>query len=125
MCHDFVDQVVEQATKEDLEKSLAREQHETFILVDELARHSALYAKLREEVLALAVSAITSIQALKKLPYQQMVINETFRPYPGVTTNEHVAPNNIILPTGGGPSGSAPVLVRKGDLATLRSYASQ
>lgn len=91
----------------------------------QLARHPAVYSKLREEILTLPYSDATSIRALKRLPYLHMIINETFRLYPGVTTNERIALNDTVLPTGGGSSGSSPVTVTKGSMVTLSFYALQ
>ena len=89
----------------------------------QLARHPDKYSKVREEVLTLPDTSVTDAIVLQKLPYLRMIIDETFRLYPGVTTNERVALDDTILPTGGGPLGTAPVFVSKGDLVTMSFYA--
>lgn len=89
-----------------------------------LARHPHVWAKLRREVLALApATEDLSFERLKSLKYLQQVLNETFRLNPTIGTTRRIALRDAIFPTGGGPDGSAPIFVRKGDAVTTSFYA--
>ncbi|MCJ1386707.1 hypothetical protein MMC17_009833 [Xylographa soralifera] len=87
-----------------------------------LARNSTVYLTLRQEVLRLGDQELT-ITNLRSLPYLQHVIDETFRLNPTVGQNARIALRDTVLPTGGGPSGSAPILVCKGDAVQFNFYA--
>ncbi|KAL8960511.1 MAG: hypothetical protein Q9183_005453, partial [Haloplaca sp. 2 TL-2023] len=91
-----------------------------------LARHPAVYSKLRNEILDAELSPCNlTFERLKGLKYLQSVISETFRLNPTIGTNSRMALKDTILPTGGGPSGSgtSPILVRKGDIVVFGFYA--
>ena len=81
-----------------------------------LARHPAVFSKLREEILA--VRDITA-DGLKRLPYLQSVINETLRLWGPVTYMTRVALKDTRLPAGGGRAGTSPVFVPKGSILTI------
>ena len=89
-----------------------------------LARKPTIYSKLRREILGLEGRNMT-YKAIKSLSYLQAVINETLRLFPGAGTNERVALKDTILPTGGGPEGTAPVYVCKGDTVNVNFYCLQ
>ncbi|KAI5796428.1 cytochrome P450 [Geopyxis carbonaria] len=77
-----------------------------------LARHPAVYARLRREILA--SDPLTSFERLKALPYLRHVLAEVLRLYPAVPVNSRTATRDTLLPTGGGPAGTAPVLIPSG-----------
>ena len=88
-----------------------------------LARNPNCYAKLRQEILAAGEQAAWTFERLKSLKYLQSVINETFRLNPAIGSNNRIALRDTILPTGGGPLGTAPIYVKKGDKVTMSFYA--
>ena len=89
-----------------------------------LARNPNVYTKLRQEILAAANDqAPWTFERLKSLRYLQYVINETFRLNPAIGTNTRMALQDTVLPTGGGPSGTSPIFVKKRDIVTMSFYA--
>jgi cytochrome P450 len=93
-------------------------------LLFHLARYPNVWAKLRHEALTLApVTEELSFERLKSLKYLQHVLNETLRLNPVTGTVGRIALRDAILPCGGGPGGSAPVFVKKGDVVTISLYA--
>ncbi|KAJ5995766.1 n-alkane-inducible cytochrome P450 [Penicillium waksmanii] len=84
-----------------------------------LVRHPEVLAKLRreiEETVGVGPEASDPvISQVKKLPYLSLVIKEVLRLYPSVPVNSRAAERTTTLPTGGGPDGTAPVLIRKGE----------
>ena len=87
-----------------------------------LARNPGVYAKLRQEILALNDAGLT-FERLKSLKYLQNVMNETFRLNPAIGQMNRVALHDTMLPTGGGFEGTSPVFVRKGSVLTTSFYA--
>lgn len=51
-----------------------------------------------------------------------MLIRPALRLYPSVPLNSREAVKTTILPTGGGPDGTIPILIRKGELVVLSPY---
>jgi cytochrome P450 len=64
----------------------------------------------------------SSLKACKEV---QNVIWETLRMYPLVPINGRVALKDTTLPTGGGPDGKQPVVVKKGELVGYSAYVMQ
>ena len=87
-----------------------------------LARNSEVYAKLRQEIMAVKDTEWT-FERLKGLKYLQNVINETFRLNPAIGQMNRVALRDTVLPTGGGPTGTSPIFVKKGSIMTTSFYA--
>ncbi|PVH17170.1 uncharacterized protein CXQ87_000051 [Candidozyma duobushaemuli] len=97
----------------------------------ELSRHPEVYNRLKEEVLVQFgegtpedISNI-SFESLKKCEYLKWVLNEVLRMYPSVPMNFREATKDTVLPTGGGPDGTAPVFVAKGTTVAYSVYNTQ
>ena len=93
----------------------------TFFL---LVRHPDIMAKLREEVTSSCPnqSELTRMN-LRKMTYLQNVLKETLRLYPSVPINTRTATRTTVLPTGGGPDRTSPVLVPKGTAVAYSVYS--
>ncbi|KAL9095460.1 MAG: hypothetical protein Q9165_002331 [Trypethelium subeluteriae] len=85
-----------------------------------LIRHPNVQQTLRSEIIATfgpySAPRNLSFASLKNCTYLQWCLNETLRLYPVVPMNSRMAVRNTSIPRGGGPDGSCPVYVRKGDL---------
>jgi cytochrome P450 len=86
-----------------------------------LARHSDVWAAIRAEALQVESTGIT-YDRLKSLKYLNNVINEVFRLNSPITSMNRIALRDTTLPTGGGPDGTAPVFVCRGDIITTSFY---
>ncbi|KAF9880164.1 n-alkane-inducible cytochrome P450 [Colletotrichum karsti] len=87
-----------------------------------LAKHPAIWAKLREEVACLQ-GRIPTYEELRNLPYVQYCMNESLRLHPVVPRNERKAIRDTVLPTGGGKDGLSPVFVPEGTIVAYNLYA--
>ena len=93
----------------------------TFFL---LVRHPKVLEKLREEVnTACSDLANLTRTELRKMRYLQNVLKETLRLYPSVPVNDRKANKTTLLPIGGGPDRTAPVLIPKGASVAYSIYA--
>lgn len=91
-----------------------------------LARNPALYAKLHQEVLQIDQKETTTTinyDELKSLQYLRAVVTETSRLTPVVGQSARIALQDTILPSGGGPSGTSPIFVRKGTSVQFNFFA--
>ncbi|OQD80985.1 hypothetical protein PENANT_c030G04537 [Penicillium antarcticum] len=92
-----------------------------------LVQHPEVLSKLRREIEnSVGVGSEASdpvLSQVKKLPYLSIVIKEVLRLYPSVPVNSRAATKTTTLPTGGGPDGTAPILVRKGEAVGYCVYA--
>ena len=93
----------------------------TFLL---LAQNRATQAKLRAAIQDTFGDGPESITfaSLKSCAILQHVLLETLRLYPVVPLNNRVAACDTVLPVGGGPDGSKPVAVRKGQICNFMVY---
>ena len=107
-----------------------------------LVRHSPVMKRLREEVQAVIGDAEPPTrEQIRKMPYLAMVIKESMKPsvcphvqdclywsglrvYPPVPLNNRTANKATILPRGGGSDGTAPILVRKGEVVVFSQYVN-
>jgi cytochrome P450 len=60
---------------------------------------------------------------IKRMTYLNLVIKEVLRLYPSVPVNSRAAVRTTTIPTGGGPDGQSPILVRKGEAVGYCVYA--
>ena len=60
---------------------------------------------------------------LKQMTYLGLVIKEALRIYPPVPVNQRAATRTTTIPTGGGPDGKSPVMVREGESVGYLMYA--
>ncbi|KAF6229070.1 hypothetical protein HO133_007184 [Letharia lupina] len=87
-----------------------------------LARQPMVWFKLQEEVTSIGDSELNASD-LKKLIYLQAVIQETLRLYPSLGMRERVALRDTTLSRS--EAENTPLLVRKGDVIMISSYALQ
>ncbi|KAJ5683338.1 hypothetical protein N7462_006503 [Penicillium macrosclerotiorum] len=92
-----------------------------------LVQHPQVLFKLRCEIRDTVgfgpEASIPTISQIKALPYLSLVLKEVLRLYPSVPVNSRAALKTTTLPVGGGPTGTAPVLVRKGEAVGYCVYA--
>ncbi|KAH9885955.1 cytochrome P450 [Xylariomycetidae sp. FL2044] len=84
-------------------------------VIRNLAANPTVCARVRAEVLALGDGPLDFDQ-LPRIKSLQHVITETLRLYPVFPQNNRVALRHTVLPTGGGPDGTAPVFAPVGTL---------
>ena len=87
-----------------------------------LARHPMVWAKLQEEIASTGTSELYESD-LKKLVYLQAVLQETLRLFPSLGMRERVALRDTLLSSS--EAEDTPLLVRKGDVVMMSSYALQ
>ncbi|KAI1100875.1 cytochrome P450 [Jackrogersella minutella] len=82
-----------------------------------LVRNPHLLDRLKAEIAEIIPSDVTEVtrQQIQQLSFLRCCINETLRLYPQLPVNVRFATRMTVLPRGGGPDGTAPVLLRKGD----------
>jgi cytochrome P450 len=83
-----------------------------------LAHNTTVFHKLRQIILqqfgTYASPRNLDFTSIKSCTYLQHVLNESLRLYPPIPANERFAIRDTTLPTGGGPTGTSPIYVRKG-----------
>ncbi|KAF2113015.1 n-alkane-inducible cytochrome P450 [Lophiotrema nucula] len=89
-----------------------------------LVRHTEVFARLRREVLSVAGSEPPTREVIRRMPYLACIIKESLRLYPPVPLNNRTAIRTTMLPTGGGPDGKNPILVREGELVVFSQYVN-
>ncbi|KAI4103209.1 MAG: hypothetical protein LQ339_004312 [Xanthoria mediterranea] len=91
-----------------------------------LAQHPDVLANLRQEigsVVGLGTgSRLPDRNDLKRMKYLNLVFKEVLRLYPSVPINSRTALEATTLPTGGGPDGTKPVMIRKGEAVGYSVY---
>ncbi|KAL9618678.1 MAG: hypothetical protein Q9160_006645 [Pyrenula sp. 1 TL-2023] len=87
-----------------------------------LARHPRVWGKLPRDVLSLGDKPLT-YETLKSLAYLRYTVNEAIRLHSPLYESFRICLNSAVLPTGGGPGGSAPVLIKKGQVVAMHIYS--
>lgn len=95
-----------------------------------LARHPAIWVKLREAVLDAfgpysEDTCRITFETLKGCTYLQQVMSEVLRLHPLVPENIRTAVRDTTLPAGGGPDGRSPVYVRSGESVLYNVHVMQ
>lgn len=97
-------------------------------LVYAIAREPVVYKKIEMEVLAVLGmdrEAPPTDLDLRRMRYLDDVVYETLRLFPAVPINGRLCSETTTLPSGGGNSGEEPILVPKGTLVCISTYACQ
>lgn len=92
-----------------------------------LSRHPRVFERLRTAVLAEIGTDASSIEftKLRSCHYLQHCINEALRMTGIVPTMERESLEDTVLPRGGGPDGTSPVFLAKGQRVMISIYAMQ
>ncbi|KAL8679207.1 MAG: hypothetical protein Q9186_004504 [Xanthomendoza sp. 1 TL-2023] len=137
--HEFIDEAVQGALSAECQKDRATDVH-SFLdaLIQQtrdpklivpsrlLAQHPDVLGKLRQEIGSVVglgmASRLPDRNDLKKMQYLNLVFKEVLRLYPSVPINCRTALEATALPTGGGPDGTKPVMIRKGEAVGYSVY---
>ncbi|MCJ1244075.1 hypothetical protein MMC30_001272 [Trapelia coarctata] len=132
--HGFIDQVLEESASDKdvrdqlLNVLLAGRDTTACCLswtIRLLARHPQVMERLRAEVTSVMGNTENPTRELiRRMPYLASIIKESLRLYPPVPLNNRTATKTTILPTGGGPTGHSPILVRRGELVVFSQYVN-
>ncbi|PHH66484.1 hypothetical protein CDD81_6959 [Ophiocordyceps australis] len=88
-----------------------------------LAQEPAVWTRLRHEVMAISGQTCPSVAQLRQMQYARWCVNESLRLHPVIPTNAREATRDTTIPRGGGPDGTAPLLVRRGIVVVYNLYA--
>ena len=89
----------------------------------ELPRHPEIMARLRAEIAEHVGPEPPTYAQLKEMRYLRAVINESQRLYPIIAANSREAKQDTLLPHGGGPDGTAQVLIPKGSIVLWHMWS--
>ncbi|KAI9650184.1 hypothetical protein NHQ30_000197 [Ciborinia camelliae] len=90
-----------------------------------LVRYPEVMKRLRQEIRSVMnEDCLPTREQLRKMPFLACVVKEVLRLYPPVPLNNREAVQTTILPTGGGPTGKSPIMVRKGELVVISPYVN-
>lgn len=91
-----------------------------------LAIHPEIFHKLRTHILSdfppSSSSSTITFEKVKACRYLQHFLHEVLRLHPNVPFNNRQAAVDTTLPTGGGPDGTAPIVVAKGTTIAFSVY---
>lgn len=89
----------------------------------ELARQPRVQAKLRLEIEQQLCGRLPGYDDIKEMNYLGWFIKETLRLYPPIPINIRVANKDTFLPVGGGPDGTAPIFIQKGQEVAYQVFS--
>lgn len=91
-----------------------------------LARHSAVFNKLREEIIqnfgTYGSPRDINFSSLKSCQFLQFCLNESLRLFPVVPFNRRSAVSDTALPHGGGADGKSPVFIKRGQIGMYSTH---
>ncbi|RDA86568.1 hypothetical protein CP532_6005 [Ophiocordyceps camponoti-leonardi (nom. inval.)] len=94
-----------------------------FIILMADPRNEAIFHRLRASIIDdfgdYTVPKEVTFGRVKSCRYLQWCIDETLRLYPAVPMNIRVAKRDTSLPTGGGPEGLSPIILKRGEEVTF------
>ena len=86
-----------------------------------LSKRPDIWSKLQAEVATLD-GKVPTFDQMKNLKFLKALLNESLRLHPVVPANSREAFEDTILPVGGGPDGSAPLFIKKGQVMAWSVY---
>lgn len=90
-----------------------------------LVRYPETTSRLRKEIKeVMGDMAMPTREQIRRMPFLAYVVKESLRLYPPVPLNNREAVRTTILPTGGGPDGTNPIMVRKGEMVVFSQYVN-
>ena len=87
-----------------------------------LSKRPDLWSKLQAEIATLD-GEVPTFDQMKNLKFLKALLNESLRLHPVVPGNSREAFEDTVLPVGGGPDGSAPLFIKKGQVMAWSVYA--
>ncbi|PIA97616.1 Cytochrome P450 52E1 [Cercospora beticola] len=91
-----------------------------------VSRRPDIWRALQEEInQALPDGQRPNSDQLKQLKYLRALVNESLRLHPVIPGNTRQALEDTVLPSGGGPDGTAPVFIPKGEMVRFNTFAMQ
>ncbi|KAH7348667.1 n-alkane-inducible cytochrome P450 [Rhexocercosporidium sp. MPI-PUGE-AT-0058] len=92
-----------------------------------LVKHERVMSKLKDEVRRIvgvgSEARTPDRNDIKKMQYLSYILKEVLRLYPSVPINSRTAIKTTVLPTGGGPDSTSPILVKEGTPVGYAVYA--
>jgi cytochrome P450 len=90
-----------------------------------LVRHPDTMQRLRQEITSVMDGfSDPTREQIRRMPFLACVVKESLRLYPPVPLNNREAIKTTMMPTGGGPEGTSPMLIRKGELVVFSQYVN-
>ncbi|KAL1621717.1 hypothetical protein SLS56_009059 [Neofusicoccum ribis] len=88
-----------------------------------LSKRPDVWKKLRAEVEETLGGKPPTYEQLRNMKYLKWCMNESLRLHPVVPLNTRMCVADTVLPTGGGPTGTSPIFLKRGTITTYNIYA--